>query len=116
MPENWETKAHFEALKHTLEPILPLHDWHIRGIWADATKQEEGANWPADHPVRKGLVYKTQPSDPHEVYRGSKPTCILPKLKNSDGTQLELQTLKLQGLHNSSRALLIDFGEAWLQV
>jgi hypothetical protein len=113
MPERKETEASYQALRSQLEPLLPSHDFHVRGIWADATVKEMEAQWPLDHPVHQGLVYKVKPNDPHEVLRGTcgAHTNIYPVFSN-----LPLDKLELKGVHNSSRALLADFGSAWLQV
>ena len=113
MPEKKETEASYQALKFLLEPLLPSYDFHVRGIWADATVKETEAQWPPDHPVHQGLVYKVGPNDPHEVLRGTggARTNIYPVLSN-----LPVDKLELKGVHNSSRAVLLDFGSAWLQV
>jgi len=94
--------------------LLPFHDFHIHEIWADATLEETEAQWLLDHPVCQGLVYKVKPlNDPHEVLHGNHGahTSIYPVFSN-----LPLDKLKLKGVHNSSQALLLDFGSAWLQV
>ena len=121
MPELLEGKSHFESLRHILEALLPNHDWRIKGIWADATDKEQQANRPMDHPARQGYVYKLGPNDPQDVFRGGgKPTSIRPTFPPDDthpnSYTLPLETLELKDIHYSSRALLLNFGEAWLQV
>jgi hypothetical protein len=113
MPELKESEASYQALDSQLKPLLSSHDFHVRGIWADATVEEMEAQWPLDHPVHQGLVYKVELNDPHEVLRGNggARTNIYPVFSN-----LSLDKLELKGVHNSSRALLLDFGSAWLQV
>lgn len=120
MPELLEGKSHFESLQHILEALLPNHVWRIKGIWADAT-DEERTNWPIDHPARQGYVYKLGPNDPQGVFRGGgNPTSIsptfLPDETHPNSYTLPLETLELKDIHYSSRALLLNFGEAWLQV
>ena len=100
MPEVKEQSASYEAIKHNLEPRLNAkEDFHVRGIWADATILESEAQWPVGHPVRQGQIYKLGPNDPHEVLDHS-----------------QLDQLELKAVHNSSRAIVIDFGVAWLRV
>jgi hypothetical protein len=111
MPELLEQQASYEGIKHALLPLLPEHDFHVRAIWADATQTEAEAQWPSDHPVRAGLVYKVELHDPHRVLRGGSPKAHTDIYPNS-----LLEHLELKGVHNSSRALLIDFGKAWLRV
>lgn len=115
MCEGAETEAHFRGLKHILEHLLPTHDWHVKGIWADATEAEEKAAWPKDHPVLRKCVYKLQPNDPD-----TKKNNILPSFKadaeHCSSYTLPLESLELQGIHNSSRAVILDFGIAWLKV
>ena len=112
MPERKETEASFQSIKFLLEPLLLVHDFHVCGIWADATKKEMKANWPPDHPVHQGLVYKVGPDDPHQVLRGTGTrTNVYPVFPN-----LQLNQLELKAVHNSSRALLVDFNSAWLLV
>jgi hypothetical protein len=124
MPEVKEQSASYEAIKHNLEPRLNAkEDFHVRGIWADATILESEAQWPVGHPVRQGHIYKLGPNDPHEVLRGSSPkarTNISPTFP-ADATHAkldhsQLDQLELKAVHNSSRAIVIDFGVAWLRV
>jgi hypothetical protein len=108
MCEGHEKKAHYEGLSHLLEEHLGTTDFHIRGLWADATDDESMANWPASHPVTKGLVYKLGPGDPCEVIRSRqniRPTFTA-----------DLEELEWKNLHYTSQGLLLDFGGAWLEV
>jgi len=122
MCEGHEKKAHFEGVRHLLEPLLSSHNWHIKGIWVDATEEEAKAAWPSHHPALDHLVYMIGPDDPHQVLRGSNKaqTNLLPKFQPDDAHvaaySLPLQDLELKELHYTSEALLIDFGPAWLQV
>jgi hypothetical protein len=114
MPERKETEASYQAVNSQLEPLLPSHDFHVCEIWADATLKETEAHWPLDHPVCLGLVYEVKPlNDRHAVLCGSSGahTNIYPIFTN-----LPLGKLELKGVHNSSQALLLDFGSAWLRV
>jgi hypothetical protein len=84
---------------------------------------ESEAQWPVGHPVRQGHIYKLGPNDPHAVLRGSSPkarTNISPTFP-ADATHAkldhsQLDQLELKAVHNSSRAIVIDFGVAWLRV
>ncbi|KIM73421.1 hypothetical protein PILCRDRAFT_93052 [Piloderma croceum F 1598] len=103
MPKKKETEASYQALRFQSEPLLPSYDFHVYGIWADATVKKMEAQWLIDHPVHQGLVYKVKPNDPHEVLCGT-------------GAHTNIYPLELKGVHNSSQAVLLDFGSTWLQV
>ena len=120
MYKGHKRKAHFEGTRYLIEPLLASHDWQIRALWADATAlQEAEGNWPDHHPAARGLVYQLGPKDPHEVLRCHKSIRPVFPADNThpDGPYaLPLDALELKGLHYTSRALLFDFGQAWLEV
>lgn len=65
------------------------------------------------------MVYQLGVKDPHEVLRCHKnirPVFPADDTHANGPYALFLDALKLQGLRYTSRALLFDFGQAWLEV
>ena len=114
MPELRECIAHFLCVSHFFQYCIEKNcNLSLIGLWADATDSESQLLAP------DGLVYRLSASS--TVKRGSRSaqTSLWPEMRKKTRAQPNppaIQSLVWEGVHWTSRAIIMDMGELYFQV
>ncbi|KAF8054957.1 hypothetical protein FPV67DRAFT_1459652 [Lyophyllum atratum] len=112
MPEYREVLAHFFTLQELFQFHQDTSSWYVIALWADASEKEATRlkHIPA---VKEGHVY--QLSAKTTAVRGSRyvQTSLWPDMwrkTSSNRNPPPIQSLQLQGLSTTNRAIILDLG------
>ena len=114
MPESREEHAHYIVFQEKFQSLKGKTSFQLLGIHADASKPEEKY-----YDAKGGEVIRLSPD--YNMARGtcgSQSYVWPPKFAHTvDNTDpLPINTLTLQGLHSSNRAIILDFNSYFLKV
>jgi len=114
MPESREERAHYILFDDKFQSLKGITSFQLIGIHADASKPEE-----KKYNAENGHVIQLTPDC--DIARGTcrSQSCIWPQkfARTQDNPDpLPINTLTLQKIHSSNRAIILDFDTYFLKV